>query len=562
MSKKINRYSELNEVKITGSTYTPKELADFVAEKLTVLFQSSFHNKDKKIKIFDPSVGDGILIFSLIDKLLTKGYSNLEILALDIDSQHFSLMKSNIEKNYPNLSFNLVNEDFYSFYSENLDSTRFDLIIANPPYIRTQIMGEDKSKKVASIFNIKGKVDAYHAFMIGLTNLLDEFGYMATITSNKFLNTKSGKSVRNYLRENLSIREVFDLGDTKIFNEVAVLPALVFSQKNNKSDSQPVFKSLYQYKPTKTEIKDHLSIYEVLDLNHSQVVRIDGNFYRLNVGILNNQTDQDDIWVVENDTSNEWLNKVESKIWHEFGEVFNIKVGVKSTADKVFIKRKNEWAKLDNVPELLRGLITSEHANNFIGNNLENPKQIIYPYIEVNGEKTVADLDLYPNSSKYFHENEQALKSRDYVMKSKKSWYELWVAQDVRLWKQPKVIWTDISESPKFWIDLNDNVVNGECFWLIPKNGFDNDILWLCLGVANSKFIEKYYDTKFNNKLYSGKRRFVKQYVSKFPLPDPNLSESSRIIELVKEIVMKPTQSNTKKIGEIEKLVSKIFLSD
>lgn len=556
------RYSKINQEKANGSTYTPKELGDFVADRLTVFFQNSYQDADKKIRILEPSLGDGVLIFSLIDKLLAKGYSNLEILGLDIDSQHFLEITNYLENNYPNISFKLINENFYDFYLESLNTKRFDLIIANPPYIRTQIMGEDKSKKIASIFNIKGKVDAYQAFMVGLTNLLDEFGCMATITSNKFLNIKSGKSVRKYLREHLNIREIIDLGDTRIFDEVAVLPALVFSQKNHMSNSQPLFKSLYQTNLIESEINKFSSIYEVLDLKHSQVVKIDENFYMLNVGVLNTQTDKEDIWVIENDTSNDWLSKVESKTWHTFDEVFTIKVGVKSTADKVFIKKKSDWRKLDSVPELLRDLITSEYANNFVCNNLSDPKQIIYPHIEINGEKKVANLELYPNSSKYFHENEKVLKNRDYVMKSNKNWYELWVAQDVRLWKQPKVIWTDISEKPKFWMDLTGKVVNGECFWLITKNEFEDDVLWLGLGVANSKFIEKYYDMKFNNKLYSGKRRFVKQYVSKFPLPDPKCLESLRIIELSREIVMNPNQNHTKKINEINELVSKIFLND
>jgi len=64
----------------------------------------------------------------------------------------------------------------------------------------------------------------------------------------------------------------------------------------------------------------------------------------------------------------------------------------------------------------------------------------------------------------------------------------------------------------------------------------NSDILWLVLAVANSKFIEMFYDIKFNNKLYSNKRRFISQYVEKFPLPDPSKDISIRMIELSKSI--------------------------
>ena len=61
-------------------------------------------------------------------------------------------------------------------------------------------------------------------------------------------------------------------------------------------------------------------------------------------------------------------------------------------------------------------------------------------------------------------------------------------------------------------------------------------MLWLALAVANSKFIEEFYDNSFNNKLYSGRRRFITQYVEKFPLPDPETKIAKEIIEITKSI--------------------------
>ena len=56
------------------------------------------------------------------------------------------------------------------------------------------------------------------------------------------------------------------------------------------------------------------------------------------------------------------------------------------------------------------------------------------------------------------------------------------------------------------------------------------------MAVANSRFIESYYDHAFNNKLYAGRRRFMTQYVEKFPLPAPELLDSREIIALAREI--------------------------
>ena len=113
---------------------------------------------------------------------------------------------------------------------------------------------------------------------------------------------------------------------------------------------------------------------------------------------------------------------------------------------------------------------------------------------------------------------------------------------------------------PKFWKDLEGNVVNGECYWITLDDSKDDELLWLCLAVANSKFIEQFYDYKFNNKLYSGKRRFMKQYVEEFPIPDPQLEISQELINLSKMIYEEIDQEDVLQLKDkLDELVFKVF---
>ena len=108
-------------------------------------------------------------------------------------------------------------------------------------------------------------------------------------------------------------------------------------------------------------------------------------------------------------------------------------------------------------------------------------------------------------------------------------------------------------------MDLSGAVVNGDCYWLSP-NDKQTDILWLALAVANSKFIEEFYDHSFNNKLYSGRRRFITQYVEKFPLPDPKTKIAKDIISITKSIYKQSVKSDFQdKEFELNKLVYKAF---
>ena len=85
-------------------------------------------------------------------------------------------------------------------------------------------------------------------------------------------------------------------------------------------------------------------------------------------------------------------------------------------------------------------------------------------------------------------------------------------------------------------------------------------MLWLAAAVANSTFAESYYDRCFNNKLYSGRRRFITQYVEQFPLPDPETPIAKQIICAAMAIY---DENHSAKVatmeGELDILVWKAF---
>ena len=82
--------------KANGVVYTPKKLADFVAKKLISYFEKT-ENNERILKILDPSIGDGILIFSTLDNLELADFEKVEVLAFDIDDSNFEIIKEIIK---------------------------------------------------------------------------------------------------------------------------------------------------------------------------------------------------------------------------------------------------------------------------------------------------------------------------------------------------------------------------------------------------------------------------------------------------------------------------------
>jgi adenine-specific DNA-methyltransferase len=557
-------YSSLEDRKSMGAHYTPNTLADFVAKKIVQAWPRK--PRSQRIRVLDPAVGDGELLLSILEELSEYGCSDIEVLGFDTDRGSVEFAAARVKESFPQISLRLMWQDFLDFAlmygSEDLFSTVFepcDLIIANPPYVRTQIMGAEKAQVLARQFGLSGRVDLYYAFILGIARLLQPGGIAGIIVSNRFMTTKSGACVRRSIIKEFDVLHVWDLGDTRLF-EAAVLPAvLLVKRKNSESHpTKPKFTSIYSTEDTPS-IRCCSDIMEAL--SESGIVELGGGQrYLVQHGRLDHGESLGGVWRIATETSDKWLKTVKTRTFRTFGDVGKIRVGVKTTADKVFIR--SDWDDLpeEERPELLRSLITHHVARRFKAFQPDKQRQILYTHRVVEGRRMAVDLDEFPRTARYLNRYRSVLEQREYVLKAGRKWFEIWVPHDPDVWVQPKIVFRDISEKPTLWIDLSGSVVNGDCYWLTCKEPQQTDLLWLALAVGNSSFVETFYDHRFNNKLYAGRRRFMTQYVERFPLPDAKTELSERIIRVAKEIydlIPSPKAKDMEK--ELDQLVWQAF---
>lgn len=537
------RYKDVSDEKAGGATYTPPDLADFVAEWITRV--ADVKKGGSPLRVLDPALGDGELMLSLLSHLHPSLISSVEVCGFETDLEALEIARTRILGRFPTVMVNLTHGSFLEFVVDQVSPNEigglfqkevtplFDLIIANPPYVRTQIIGAHQAQLLAGQFGLTGRVDLYHAFLVGMAHVLKDHGIAGIIVSNRFMTTKGGGSVRQAIRTHFHIHHVWDFGDTKLF-DAAVLPAVLLLERNSGSQSTPAsFTSIYatSEEPTKQATT------AISAVSQDGLVAIsDGRRFEVKTGTLDISISADAVWRVATEAGDDWLAKVEKHTWGTFRNIGKIRVGVKTCADKVFIR--TDWAEMpcSEKPELLRPLTTHHMARCFRARVAKKSRHILYPHESQNGVRKAVDLSKYPKSAAYFENHRSTLEGRTYVIEGGRKWYEIWVPQDPAGWDAPKLVFRDISEQPTFWIDLEGTIVNGDCYWLTCDRQEDSDLLWLAAAVANSTFIEAFYDHCFNNKLYAGRRRFITQYVERFPLPNPTLAGSRKIIALAKEI--------------------------
>ncbi|MFJ3214955.1 Eco57I restriction-modification methylase domain-containing protein [Kitasatospora sp. NPDC086801] len=545
----------LDKAKRTGQHFTPTALADFLAERAV-----NYLPKGRPLRVLDPACGDGELLIAAHSALTQRGLAVGELVGCELDPEAAAVTELRIT----GVTGGRVHVgDFLAIAKDVHGCGSFDLIITNPPYVRTQVLGAGLSNELAQRFGLGGRVDLTHAFVAMSEELLAPQGVLALLCSNRFLSTKAGDNVRQVLDASFACREVYDLGDTKLF-KAAVLPAIVIAVNESnlaeKERKASPFTRVYE----SPEIQDSVeveSLFEALASTESRAITVEGKSYLVEVGELV-AGDPGAPWSLRTKESEKWLEWLRKGTWKTFGELAKTRVGIKTTADSVFIRE--DW---DGLPEevrpedhLLFQLLTHENVQSWCVSEASSTR-VLYPYDMEKEKRTLLHNSGYPRAMAYFLQHEARLKGRKYVIEGGRQWYEIWVPQRPARWSAPKIVFPDISEGARFAIDNSGAIVNGDCYWISVADLPNEDIAYLMLAVANSKIGLRFYDTVCGNKLYSGRRRWITQYVERFPIPDPSSPGALRAVSIARELSEKKIVKEAREvaIGELESALEEAF---
>ena len=519
--------SRITDEKRYGQHYTPPELAQFLARKAAAAIESS----PRTLTVVDPACGDGELLIAAAKAVRDAGHvAPIRLIGYDIDKRALDVAHERLSA--AGLCAELAERDFL-VEQRRLKDSSIDLIITNPPYVRTQHLGQEAAQLLAAEFGLTGRVDLTHPFVTVASRLLRPGGVLGLLCSNRFLTTIAGENMRRtFLSDGLCIHELFDLGDTKLF-KAAVLPAIVIARKSGPTNQPARFVSAYEQRGASAADKNPL--FRALDGRESSIASHKGKQFSVKVGTLNPPNDSKTPWRLSESEADKWLEDLQNATWRTFGDIAKIRVGIKSAADRVFLGDNwdNDAPAVED--ELLLPLITQSNVTPWrIANNLQ--MRVLYPYDLASAKRRPLDLSKWPGAHLYLREHEDLLRGRKYVIEGGREWWEIWVPQQPSLWAEPKIVFPDISEFPRFALDKSGAVVNGNCYWISLDDIADEDIAYLMLAVANSTLGVRFYDEACGNKLYSGKRRWITQYVRRMPLPNPATDEAKLVVTLARSL--------------------------
>lgn len=388
----------------------------------------------------------------------------------------------------------------------------FDIVIGNPPYIQLQKMGDYLGKLERAKYKTFSRTsDIYCLFYELGFNLLKSNGVLSYITSNTWMRTKFGESLRNLFTKQTQTVSLLNFEDTKIFRTATVETNIILSK--NSQQSKP-FKAV----AVKADYSLGTNIYEYFQKNAIEI-----------------KEPSDDGWVIL--TKEDFIikneiekNGVQLKNWDvEFyrGMLtgFNDAFYIDDKKRQDLIKEDPNSEKI--IKRLLRGREIFRWGYHF------NDNYAIYPHngLKENtkkGVKALPRIDVpkdYPAIYKHllqYKDKDSPLANRNedgsyqtLVDRTDQGvhWTNIRDCAYLLSLEEEKLVWLAITDKPAFAYDNKRTYISNPSYFMSGK-----DLKYL-LVFLNSKVIEWYLD-KISSSTGQGTNQWNKMYIELLPIPE------------------------------------------
>jgi len=274
-----------SERKRLGQFYTPPSIAEFIIH-LTV--------KDGRDVIIDPGCGSGTFLVKAYRRLAElKGFVQTgplyeqqhkeiisQVYGVDINQfpAHLSVINLSIQNPAGRVDkVNVIVNDFFNIRAgqETLagfegittsgDRTSvkmpefFDVVVANPPYIRQELLGDKEKNKIKTLVEseyyrklyvsgqkkdmgkdaviLDKQSDIYIFFFIHGLAMLRQGGTLGFITSNKWLEVGYGEPFQEFLLKNVKVKYIIEF-DSAVFPDAEVDTAISILEKEKSEQAR------------------------------------------------------------------------------------------------------------------------------------------------------------------------------------------------------------------------------------------------------------------------------------------------------------------------------------
>jgi hypothetical protein len=392
------------------------------------------------------------------------------------------------------------------FKKDVFEKGGFDVMIGNPPYIKLA-----KMKDVIDVYQEAGfetfarTGDIYCLFYEkGIDLLKKNEGVLSYITSNSWMKTKYGESLRKFFVEKTNPIKILNFEDTQIFPSATVEANILISKRQK-----------YTKETESVALKQDVA---------NQTIQI---YFDNNKVILNDLSEEE--WVL--------LSKPDFIIKSEIEKNPSLKSldykiisGVKTGLNEAYLideELRNELVLKDSKnKEIIRPIIRGRDISKY--NYSFNEIYCIFTH-NGNISMQIPAIDCqndYPTIYEYLLSFDEKIVNRP---SQGRHWSNV-PTNYLKEFNSEKLIWGELSDKPKFAYDNSSSLTEATVFNLTGNN------IKFILTILNSKLCQWYFET-FTTTSGMGTNRWKKYKMEKIPIANPK-EDIKKIFECIAEYLI------------------------
>lgn len=406
------------------------------------------------------------------------------------------------------------------------DFMGFDIIIANPPYIKEGRMSKTFFEPYKDSPYYKGKMDIWYLFACNGLDLLNSNGILCFIATNNWVTSYGASKLRDKVIKETRICNIVDFGAVMIFESASIQTMIMMFQKDRISDDYSFdYRKLTAYKATEKEAIGILSKVSNNGECYRPIIRR-VNFYGKNITFSKSDeildkicSVKDGIFLSENELTNgihphfDFVNK---KLSEKYG--FPIGKGIFGLS----MSEINALQLTESELKLIKPYYnSSDNVSRYIVRTTD--LSIIYT---TSAFKNPHSMDSYPHLKAHLDQ------FKDVITSDNKP-YGLHRARVESFFVGEKIVALRKCAGKPIFAYANGENYMSATFYIIKTNRINMKYL---TGLLNSKLIE--FWLKNRGKMQGANYQLDKEPLQQIPIAVPSIEVQTIIANLVDTIIL------------------------
>ena len=434
----VEELAHAGDIEERGAIFTRREVVDFILD----LTGYTSDRLLQKLKLLEPSFGDGDFLFPAIDRLLSAwkatGKTTRPVETLGGCIRAVELHRDTFNRTHAKLIARLTGAriaarsaaaiaDRWLLHGDFLLAElpeAFDVVIGNPPYVRQEMIPDVLLAEYRSRYTtIYDRADLYIPFIERSLRLLGKGGALGFICADRWMKNRYGGPLRSLVAKEFHLKVHVDMTDTPAFHsDVIAYPAITVITREKPGVTR------LAYRP---EVDGAVLGALAIQLMAKRLPKVAGAVREL-AGV----TAGAEPWILESSDQLALVRRLEQDFPTIEQAGCKVGIGVATGADQAFI---GPFDALDVEDDRKQPLVMTRDILN--GTVEWRGFGVVNPFADSGG---LVDLAEYPRLKRYLEARKVEIAGRHCARKAPANWYRTIDRITPSLTKRPKLLVPDI----------------------------------------------------------------------------------------------------------------------